>query len=306
MTISLVPHCRPPETLTSSWLLLLVQRTPRPCLPWTPVPILVPSPVFSLSSFPVTHSSHLHPDCHQNMMWLGICCPPPLPCCPNLLPSALQLAVSAQGDPAMPRSLLLCHWRCLQQMAGAGPALQEPLPTPGVGSGGMLADALPCPPPSLGLLLLLTPRLPSCINYTVCLRIISPTPAWGFRNLFQCIWSCLWSQNKSLSMMDGVESPFWLPQCATTPALCCAGSDGQAPASPFPPVFQMVHLSLLLPLANTALGQCPVQVGGWQVPAACWLLVLQCFLGSLGIRGVPVGRSESLCAPVKQEDAHTA
>lgn len=39
-----------------------------------------------------------------------------------------------------------------------------------------------------GLLLLLTPRFPRCINYAMSLRIIFPTPAWGFRNLFQCIW----------------------------------------------------------------------------------------------------------------------
>jgi len=60
-----------------------------------------------------------------------------------------------------------------------------------------------------GLLRLLTPRLPWCINYSLSLRIIFPTPAWGFRNLFQSIWSWLWAENKNPSMMDGVESPFW-------------------------------------------------------------------------------------------------
>lgn len=69
-------------------------------------------------------------------------------------------------------------------------------------------------------------------------------------------------------------------------------------------MFQMADLCLLLPLANTALGQCPGAGGeaascSKGVTAASWPGVLQSFLRSLGVTGVPVGRDESLCAPVQ-------
>lgn len=148
MTIHLVPGSKLPETLTSLWLLLLPSYH-RDLAFHGPVS---PSWFCHLSSpsfLPFTHSSHLHPDCHQTMMWLGICCPPPLICCPNLLPSVHppsleQLAVSAhrgschaQIPSPLPLEMVCSRWKELCQLL----ALPEPLSTPVVGSWGDVGRA---------------------------------------------------------------------------------------------------------------------------------------------------------------------
>lgn len=97
------------------------------------------------------------------------------------------------------------------------------------------------------------------------------------------------------------------------PSLPCAvlGADGEGPGLTFPPVFQMVGLSLLLPLANTALGQCPGaggQAGGCRkgVTAASWPGVPRSFSGPWGLVG-SLWEGMSLCVTLyRQEDAHCA
>lgn len=81
------------------------------------------------------------------------------------------------------------------------------------------------------------------------------------------------------------------------------GADREAPGLTFPPVFQMVGLSLLLPLANTALGQCPGaggQAGGCRkgVTAASWPVS----------PGPSPGEGMSLCVTLYRQgqDAHCA
>lgn len=182
-------------------------------------------------------------------MWLGFCCPPPLSCCPNLLPSLYhpslqQLAASAQERSChaqipspLPLETVCSRWQELCQLL----ALQEPLPAPVVGSWGMLAeqgmgctagasraDALPCPPPSLwapppadsqaSLLHKLHHELEDRFSHT-CLGLQKPIPVHLELPLVRKQQSVHdgWG-GKSLLLNQG------LPQSATIPAQCCAGS----------------------------------------------------------------------------------
>lgn len=95
------------------------------------------------------HSPTAPPDCHQNVTWLGICCPPPLSCCPDLLPSlhppslqhpaasAQEGSCHAQIPSPLPLETICSRWKELCQLL----ALQEPLPAPVVGSWGAVGRA---------------------------------------------------------------------------------------------------------------------------------------------------------------------
>lgn len=207
-----------PETLISPWLPVLSSinsQTSPSTWPHITMLALQPfPPLFSFFHLQFPPSSWLpltQGHCHQSLMLLDICCPAPLACWPSLLPSPHPPLLAAAGgrcpgrtfrarvpsplpagdhpQPGLPdgRSFASCWlsrtsppaaalgcWGCWQSRVWA--ALLELCEQ-------MLFSA------HYQLLHLLAPRPPCCVNYSVSLRIIFPTPAWSFRNPFQGIWS---------------------------------------------------------------------------------------------------------------------
>lgn len=185
-------------------------------------------------------------------MWLCFCCPPPLSCCPSLLPSVhppslQQLAASAREGschaqiPSLPLETICSRWQELSQLL----ALQEPLPSAVVGSWGMLAeqgmgsaagasraDALPCPPPSLWA------PPPADSQASLLHKLYHEFPHLpGASETYFSVFGSEFDQ-KQQSVHDGWGGKSLLlnqglPQCATILLCAVLGASGKAPGLSF-------------------------------------------------------------------------